>query len=39
MFFDDLEANVEAAKSVGLRAHRVRGVDELRQQLKNDRLL
>ena len=39
MFFDDLEANVEAAKSVGLRAHRVRGVDELRERLKNDGLL
>ena len=39
IFFDDLEANVEAAKSVGLRAHRVRGVDELRTQLKNDGLL
>ena len=39
IFFDDLEANVEAAKSVGLRAHRVRGVDELRERLENDGLL
>jgi putative hydrolase of the HAD superfamily len=39
VFFDDLQTNVDAAKSVGLRAHRVRGVDELRDQLTNDGLL
>ncbi len=39
MFFDDLEANVEAARSVGLQARRVRGVEELRRQLKADGLL
>jgi putative hydrolase of the HAD superfamily len=30
VFFDDLPANVEAAKSAGLRAFEVRGVDSLR---------
>jgi putative hydrolase of the HAD superfamily len=39
VFFDDLEANVEAARSAGLRAHRVRGVDELREQLQKNGLL
>ena len=39
VFFDDLEANVEAARSAGLRAHRVRGVEELREQLQKDGLL
>ena len=39
MFFDDLDANVAAARSIGLRAHRVRGVDELRDQLQKDGLL
>jgi putative hydrolase of the HAD superfamily len=29
-FFDDLEANVEAARRVGMRAYRVMGVDALR---------
>jgi HAD superfamily hydrolase (TIGR01509 family) len=39
VFFDDLAANVEAAKSVGMRAHQVRGVDELRQRLIEEGLL
>ena len=39
VFFDDLAANVEAAKSVGLRAFQVRGVDELRDRLIAERLL
>lgn len=39
VFFDDLAANVAAARSVGLRAHQVRGVDELRAQLTKDGLL
>ena len=39
VFFDDLAANVEAAKSAGMRAYQVRGVDELREQLENDGLL
>ena len=39
IFFDDLAANVEAAKSVGMRAHRVRGVDELRARLQHERLI
>ena len=33
VFFDDLAANVNAAKSVGLRAYQVRGVDELRERI------
>jgi putative hydrolase of the HAD superfamily len=39
VFFDDRAANVEAAKSVGLRAYQVRGVDELRERLIAERLL
>ena len=39
VFFDDLAANVEAAKSVGLRAFQVRGVDELRSRLISEHLL
>lgn len=39
VFFDDLAANVEAAKSVGLRAYQVRGVDDLRERLIAERLL
>lgn len=39
VFFDDLAANVEAAKSVGLRAYQVRGVDELRACLYAEGLL
>ena len=33
VFFDDLAANVEAARSVGLRAYQTRGVDAVRQRL------
>ena len=39
VFFDDLAANVEAARSTGLRAYQVRGVDELRARLVGERLL
>ncbi len=39
VFFDDLAANVEAAKSAGLRAHQVRGVDQLRERLVSEGLL
>ncbi len=39
IFFDDLAGNVEAAKSVGLRAYQVRGVDSLRELLTRERLL
>lgn len=39
VFFDDLAANVDAAKSVGMRAHQVRGVDQLRERLVAERLL
>lgn len=39
VFFDDLAANVEAAKSVGLRAYQVRGVDELRARIVAEGLL
>ena len=39
VFFDDLAANVEAAKSIGLRAYQVRGVDELRVRLYDEDLL
>lgn len=33
LFFDDTPANIEAARSLGIRAHRVCGVDQLRQTL------
>jgi len=33
LFVDDLSANVEAARSLGMRAERFTGVDELRDQL------
>jgi len=39
VFFDDLAANVDAAKSVGLRAYQVRGVEELRERLLTEGLL
>ena len=39
VFFDDLAANVEAAKSAGLRAYQVRGVNELRERLLGEGLL
>ena len=39
VFFDDLAANVEAAKSAGMRAYQVRGVDQLRERLVSERLL
>ena len=39
VFFDDLAANVEAARAAGLRAYQVRGVDELRDRLVRERLL
>jgi glucose-1-phosphatase len=39
VFFDDLAANVDAAKSAGLRAYQVRGVDDLRARLVSERLL
>jgi epoxide hydrolase-like predicted phosphatase len=39
VFFDDLAANVDAAKSVGMRAHQVRGVDELRARLVSEGLM
>lgn len=39
VFFDDLAANVEAAKAAGLRAYQVRGVEELRDRLIRERLL
>ena len=39
VFFDDLAANVEAAKSAGMRAHQVRGVDQLRERLVREGLL
>lgn len=39
MFFDDLPANVAAAKSVGLRAFEVRGVDSLRRRLAREGVL
>jgi epoxide hydrolase-like predicted phosphatase len=39
VFFDDLAANVDAAKSMGLRAYQVRGVDELRASLYAEGLL
>jgi beta-phosphoglucomutase-like phosphatase (HAD superfamily) len=39
VFFDDLEANVEAAKSAGMRAYQVRGVDQLRERLVDEGLL
>lgn len=39
VFFDDLAANVSAAKSAGMRAYQVRGVDELRERLAIEGLL
>lgn len=39
VFFDDLAANVEAAKSAGMRAYQVRGVEELRARLATEGLL
>lgn len=39
VFFDDLEANVAAARAAGLRAYQVRGVEELRLKLIAEQLL
>ena len=39
VFFDDLAANVEAARATGLCAHQVRGVDELRARLVSEGLI
>jgi glucose-1-phosphatase len=39
VFFDDLASNIEAAKSAGMRAYQVRGVDQLRERLVNEGLL
>jgi putative hydrolase of the HAD superfamily len=39
VFFDDLAANVDAARSAGLRAYQVRGVDDLRHRLITERFL
>ncbi len=39
VFFDDLAANIEAAKSAGMRAYQVRGVDQLRERLNEEGLL
>ena len=39
VFFDDLAANVEAAKAAGMRAYQVRGVDQLRDRLIAEGLL
>jgi HAD superfamily hydrolase (TIGR01509 family) len=39
VFFDDLAANVEAARAAGMRAFQVRGVDQLRERLVNEGLL
>jgi len=33
IFFDDLPANVEAARDAGAQAYRVKGIDQLREQL------
>lgn len=39
VFFDDLPANIEAARAAGMRAHQVRGVDQLRERLNAEGLL
>ena len=39
MFFDDLAANVEAAKSLGIHARQVRGVDGIRDALVKEKIL
>ena len=39
VFFDDLAANVEAAKAAGLQAFQVKGVEELRATIARERLL
>ena len=38
VFFDDLAANVDAAKSAGMRAFQVRGVEDLRARLVSEGL-
>ena len=38
VFFDDLAANVDAAKSAGMLAYQVRGVEELRARLVREGL-
>src|SRR4029453_2600862 len=39
LFFDDVAANVEAARAVGIRAFRVAGITELRACLSAEGLL
>jgi putative hydrolase of the HAD superfamily len=39
VFFDDLEGNVSAARAAGMRAHQVRGVEQLRERLMREGLL
>lgn len=39
VFFDDLAGNVNAARSAGMRAYQVRGVEELRARLIGEGLL
>lgn len=39
VFFDDLAVNIEAARSAGMRAFQVRGVEQLRDRLVSEGLL
>ena len=39
VFFDDLRANIDAARSAGMRAYQVRGVEELRARVSAEGLL
>lgn len=39
MFFDDVQANVDAASRLGMRAWQVNGVEGVRERLLNERLM
>jgi HAD superfamily hydrolase (TIGR01509 family) len=39
VFFDDLPANIAAARSAGMRAYQARGVEQVRERLIAERLL
>ena len=39
MFFDDMAANVAAARSVGIHAFQVKGVEGVRARLMDEKIL